>query len=103
VLSAVALAVSTEAFGTKTGRKRAVARAIQEAAHYLGNTPAVCRKSYVDPRVIDRFESGVTIAGVLEELGEVEAFGEPALQGAVEEAVLDLIEESSSSAILKVS
>ena len=53
--------------------------------------------------MIDRYESGVTIAGVLEELGEVEAFGEPALQGTVEEAVLDLIEESKSPAILKVS
>ncbi len=103
VLASVALAVSTEAFGSKTARKRAVSRAIQEAAHYLGNTPAVCRKSYVDPRVIDLFESGVTIAGVLEELGEVEAFGDPALQGTVEEAVLDLIEGSDSSAILKVS
>lgn len=102
VLTAVALAVSTEAFATKTGRKRAVARAFQEASHYLGNTPAVCRKSYVDPRVIDRYESGVTIAGVVEELGEVDAFGEPAHQGAVEEAVLDLIEESNSPAILKV-
>ena len=103
VLAAVALAVSTEAFRSKTARKRAISRAFQEAAHYLGNTPAVCRKSYVDPRVIDRFESGVTIAGVLEELGEVEAFGEPAVQGPVEEAVLDLIEESESPAILKVS
>ena len=103
VLAAVALSVSTEAYSSKTARKRAISRAYQEASHYLGNTPAVCRKSYVDPRVIDRFESGVTIAGVLEELGEVEAFGEPALQGTVEEAVLDLIEESKSPAILKVS
>ena len=103
VLAAVALAVSTEAFATKTGRKRAISRAFQEASHYLGNTPAVCRKSYVDPRVIDRFESGVTIAGVLEDLGEVDAFGEPALQGAVEDAVLDLIEEENSPAIQKVS
>jgi DNA topoisomerase I len=103
VLSAVALAVSTEVFGSKTGRKRAISRAIQEAAHYLGNTPAVCRKSYVDPRVIDHYESGVTIAGVLESLGEVEAFGEPSLQGVVEEAVLDLLEETRSPLIEKVS
>jgi DNA topoisomerase I len=103
VLSAVALAVSTEVFGSKTGRKRAISRAIQEAAHYLGNTPAVCRKSYVDPRVIDHYESGVTIAGVLESLGEVEAFGEPSLQGVVEEAVLDLLEETKSPMIEKVS
>ena len=102
VLMAVALAVSYNAASSKTARKRAISRGIQEAAHYLGNTPAVCRKSYVDPRVVDRFESGVTIGGVLEELGEVEAFGDPALQGTVEEAVLDLIEESPSPAILKV-
>jgi DNA topoisomerase IB len=103
VLAAVALAVSTEVFGSKTGRKRAVSRAIQEASHYLGNTPAVCRKSYVDPRVIDRYEAGVTISGVLESLGDVEAFGEPSLQGVVEEAVLDLIEETRSPMIEKVS
>ncbi|MGH2808917.1 MAG: DNA topoisomerase IB [Actinomycetota bacterium] len=103
VLAAVGLAVSTEAFGTKTGRKRAVSRAIQEAAHYLGNTPAVCRKSYVDPRVIDHYESGVTIAGVLENLGAVEALGDPSLQGVVEDAVLDLLEENGSPHIEKVS
>jgi DNA topoisomerase I len=102
VLVAVALAVSTEAFGTKAGRKRAVTRAVQEASHYLANTPAVCRKSYIDPRVIDRYESGVTIAGVLEELGDVEILGDPSHQGMVEDAVLDLIEGTTSTAIERV-
>ena len=45
--------------GTKTGRKRAVVRAIKEVAHYLGNTPAVARASYIDPRVFDRFNDGL--------------------------------------------
>lgn len=102
VLAAVALSVSTEAFGTKTGRKRAIARAVEEASHYLGNTPAVCRKSYIDPRVIDRYETGVTIAGVVQELGDVEVFGDPTHQGMVEEAVLDLIEGTKSDSIEKV-
>lgn len=44
-----------------SGRKRAVAAAVREAAAVLGNTPAVCRSSYVDPRVIDRFDAGQTI------------------------------------------
>src|SRR5690606_2488692 len=35
-----------------TARKRAVAAAIRETAAILGNTPAVARASYVDPRVI---------------------------------------------------
>ena len=85
VLAAVALAVSGAAHGSKTGRTRAITRAVKEVAHYLGNTPAVCRASYIDPRVFDRFRDGLTIGGALEELGEV-TFGEPATQGAIEEA-----------------
>ena len=45
--------------GHATGRKRAVTRAIKEVAHYLGNTPAVCRASYIDPRVFDAYQGGV--------------------------------------------
>ena len=96
VLCARALAVSREALASKTGRKRAVSRAIQEVSHYLGNTPAVCRASYVDPRVIDHYDSGVTIAPVIEKLAD-EDFDEPAIQVAFEEAVLDLIEGKTGS------
>jgi DNA topoisomerase IB len=103
VLAAVALAVSFPAVHSKTARKRAISRAVQEVSHYLGNTPAVCRASYIDPRVIDRFSAGMTIGGVIDELGEIDAFGEPSLQGPVEEAVLDLIAgDKSSPAIEKV-
>jgi DNA topoisomerase IB len=71
VLAAVALAVSGEAAsGSKTSRKRAKTRAVKEVARYLGNTPAVCRASYIDPRVFDRFDGGLTIGGVLPELVE---------------------------------
>jgi DNA topoisomerase IB len=100
VLAAVALAVSGEAHGTKTGRRRAITRAVKEVAHYLGNTPAVCRASYIDPRVFDRFRDGLTIGGALGQLGEVE-FGEPATQGAIEEAVLDLLERDVGSPALE--
>ena len=96
VLAAVALAVSGEAQGSKTGRTRAISRAVQEVAHYLGNTPAVCRASYIDPRVFDRFRDGLTIGGALDDIGEV-AYGEPATQGAIEEAVLDLLERDLDS------
>jgi DNA topoisomerase-1 len=100
VLAAVALAVSGEAHGSPAARKRAVSRAVGEVAHYLGNTPAVCRASYVDPRVFDRFDGGLTIGGALERLGEV-SYGEPATQGAVEEAVLDLLERDLDSPALE--
>jgi len=96
VLAAVALAVSAPAQGGKSSRKRAKTRAVKEVAHYLGNTPAVARSSYIDPRVFDRFDGGLTIAGVLPELAdEVEAW--PELQGEIEEGVLDLIERDTES------
>lgn len=44
--------------GSRTARKRAVAQAMRDAAGILGNTPAVARASYVDPRLIDAFASG---------------------------------------------
>ena len=102
VLAAVALAVSGPVATSKTGRKRAITRAIREVAHYLGNTPAVARASYIDPRVFDRYTAGVTIGGALAEIGDVDELGEPAFQGAVEEAVLDLLEDERSEAIEKV-
>jgi DNA topoisomerase-1 len=97
VLAAVAMAISGAAADSKTARKRAEARAVQEVAHYLGNTPAVCRASYIDPRVFDRYRSGWTIAGAIHELGEGAAFGEPSTQGAIEDAVIDLLEDNKES------
>ena len=101
ILAAVGLAVSP-AGTSKTAKKRAITRVINEVAHYLGNTPAVARASYIDPRVFDRYLDGITIGGALTEIGDVGEIGEPAFQGAVEEAVLDLLEDEKSPAIEKV-
>jgi DNA topoisomerase-1 len=90
VLAAVALAVSGVAASGKTSGKRAKSHAVKEVARYLGNTPTVCRASYIDPRVFDRYDGGLTIGGVLPELMDDTASW-PDLRGAVEEAVLDLI------------
>jgi DNA topoisomerase IB len=46
---------------TRTGRKKAVAQAMKQVAGMLGNTPAVARSSYVDPRVVERYEQGRTV------------------------------------------
>jgi DNA topoisomerase-1 len=101
VLAAVALAVSGEAAKSRTARKRAESRAVQEVSHYLGNTPAVCRASYIDPRVFDRYQSGWTISGALEQLGEGRDFGEPSTQGPIEAAVLDLLANNKDSDALE--
>ena len=92
VLAAVSLAVAAEA-RSASARKRAVAWAMKEVAQYLGNTPAVCRASYVDPRVIDRYHGGVTVAQALSRLGAGAAFGQLSTQGEMEQAVLDLLED----------
>ena len=62
VLAAVALAEAGDGVTSQRGRTRAVRTAMSDVAEYLGNTPRIARRSYVDPRVIDLFESGVTIA-----------------------------------------
>ncbi|WP_309144312.1 DNA topoisomerase IB [Streptomyces sp. BR123] len=92
VLAAVALAVSDgTAEASRARRGRAVARAVREVGDYLGNTPAVCRASYIDPRVVELYEDGQTIAPALGALGKDAVFGRPATQGVVEGAVLDLL------------
>jgi DNA topoisomerase IB len=65
VVAAVALAAKPGA-GTKTGRKRVIDGAVRQVAELLGNTPAVARRAYIDPRVFDRFLSGRTIAGAVD-------------------------------------
>jgi DNA topoisomerase IB len=94
VVAARALAVSGLAQGTKTGRKRAINRAVKEVAYYLGNTPAVARASYIDPRVFDRFRDGRTIDPMHVRSDGVD---ESSLHGAIEAAVLDLISDPEDS------
>jgi DNA topoisomerase IB len=92
VLAATAVSVYGRAARSPTARSRAIVQAVREVAHYLGNTPAVCRASYVDPRVFERFESGRTISAVLEELEDLEAPApDPASRSRIERAVVELI------------
>ncbi|MCP9967648.1 DNA topoisomerase IB [Actinomadura madurae] len=91
VLAAVGLAVSVRAPDGDAARRRAIVRVVKEVASYLGNTPAVARASYIDPRIIELYEQDKTIAPALDRLGVDAAEGELATQGPVEEAVLDLL------------
>lgn len=60
-----ALLADAEPATSKTARARAVRSAYVAVSEQLGNTPTVCRQSYVDPRVVDRYEHGETIADAL--------------------------------------
>jgi DNA topoisomerase I len=92
VLMAVALAVSGNARTSPTARKRAVARAYREVADYLGNTPAVARASYVDPRIVDLYLDGKTIAPALDALGADQEYGQMATLGTIEDAVREMLQ-----------
>jgi DNA topoisomerase-1 len=79
VMAAVSVSVSVAAQGgparTKTARKRVVDGAVRQVAELLGNTPAVARRAYIDPRVFDRYRAGSTISlprGGVEALTDVD-------------------------------
>ena len=90
VLAAVELAANGTEATTKAARKRAAAAATKRVATYLSNTPAVCRKAYIDPRVFDRFEGGETIRGSLKRMVAGTDPGEFVDRERIERAVLRL-------------
>ena len=76
VLASLALS-EFESFDTKAAAKRNVTRAIEQVANNLGNTVAVCRKSYIHPAILDSYLDGSLLEF---------------LKGRVEEALRDELE-----------
>lgn len=88
VLAAAGLAAQDPA-DSEAARRRTVAAVVKDVAEQLGNTPAVARSSYIDPRVVEGFEADDTVADVLEELDDGDLAG--GVPEELEEAVLELI------------
>ncbi|MEU2202688.1 DNA topoisomerase IB [Isoptericola sp. NPDC019482] len=78
VLAARALADVGAPPRSQRARRRVVAEIVRDVAEELGNTPAVARASYIDPRLVDLWEHGETI-------------GPTRTRSAAERAVLDLL------------
>jgi DNA topoisomerase-1 len=94
VLAAVALA------GQRPGRaaasQRGVSAAVKTVAAYLGNTPAVARASYIDPRVIDRYLAGVTIAPAIGAVAQAGPdLADARVRRRVEGAVLEMLADAA--------
>lgn len=89
VLAAASLAETTEHGETKASRKRAVSGAMKEVSSFLGNTPTLARSSYVDPRVIEAYERGITIHGTTRRTYD----NRDERQAALERATLKLIKK----------
>jgi DNA topoisomerase-1 len=86
VLTAVLLASQEQELTSVTSRKRVVSSVVKEVAASLGNTPAVCRASYIDPRVIERFMNGETIR-----LPGGRDLSDDRIRAEIEASVLDLL------------
>jgi DNA topoisomerase IB len=93
VLAATSLAMSEEPGTSKASRARAVRQAVVEVSQYLGNTPAIAKSSYVDPRVVDLYEDGTTIESAVRR-----TYKDPQeQQAAIERAVLRMLTEAADS------
>jgi DNA topoisomerase I len=96
VLAAVALAATGGEAHTKTARRRVIDRAVRGVSEMLGNTPAVARRAYIDPRLFDRYLSGWTIAPAVHRVGDLDRRDEET-RTELEHAVLDLLAEPTDS------
>jgi DNA topoisomerase-1 len=65
VLASVALQ-EMEKVDSEAGAKKNVVQAVERVARRLGNTPAVCRKCYVHPAVIESYLDGSLLENVKE-------------------------------------
>jgi DNA topoisomerase I len=85
VLMAAVLARQSPPPGSQTARNKAVRAGYVEVSEALGNTPAVCKASYVDPRVVDLFHDGTVISLPPRKRSD------DAMRSALEKEVLDLL------------
>lgn len=74
--------------------KRMITSAIKETARALGNTPAVCRSSYICPAVIAAFEKDKTLSGYFKGHEHLASYRSPRLHPA-EKALLRLLKKGN--------
>ena len=82
LLTAIALNAQG-AFETKKQAKANVKTAVCAVAQLLGNTPAICRKCYVHPAVVEAYLGGRQIAGLGEAIGTPDNINLRAVEAAV--------------------
>jgi len=89
---ACALALASERCETKADGKARVVAAIQAVSERLGNTPAVCKKAYIHPGVIDESLANGALELVEHKAKKLRSSGQPELS-ADESRVLGFIEQ----------
>lgn len=91
VLAAIALR-QFEKFDTKAQAKKNLVAAIERVAERLGNTPAVCRKCYIHPVILESYLDGATVENILRKTEDSLTHDLPTLN-ATEGAVLAFLQQ----------
>ncbi len=74
--------------------RKKVVEAVKETAAELGNTPAVCKSSYIEPSVLSGFEKGEVVEKYFEKVEDLVEHEKPTL-AAPEKALKELLESSA--------
>jgi DNA topoisomerase I len=67
-----------ELFDTEAKRKKAIVGAVQKVAKHLGNTPAICKKCYIHPAILDGYLDGSLLKALA---GRTQSYLEENIQG----------------------
>ena len=78
---------------TKKALNQAVKDMLEDVSEHLGNTPSVAKASYVDPRVVEEYERGRTIASTVRRAGT--DLDDPETRASVERSVNRLLDQDS--------
>jgi DNA topoisomerase-1 len=89
--------VQGELNGNRHANKRLLVAAIEETAEALGNTPAVCRSSYICPLIVTGFEKGLVISSHFGSVRELAAYRGKGLHPA-ERSLLKFLKQSARGA-----
>lgn len=94
LIAACALArLKGEEIEGRTDRKKMIVAAIKETAAQLGNTPAVCKTSYIWPSVLHSFQKGTVLRTYYRSVDELV----DARNHGAEKALLELLKTGSSA------
>lgn len=78
---------------TKKALNAAEKEMLEEVSEHLGNTPAVARSSYIDPRVVEQFEHGRTIAETVRRVGD--DLGDEEIRTSLERSVNRILDQDA--------
>lgn len=97
VLAALALR-QFEAFSSQREAKRNTLRAVESVSRLLGNTPAVCRRCYVHPAILEGYLTGLTIGALQSRVKESPAGSLRAEETAVLKLIRKRVEKKLAQA-----